>query len=106
MELGKSFEPKTHEARDLRGLDRKAAVSTRARKLASDSGGHVLVMIPPPNVTGVLHMGHALNNTIQDIVVRHRRMQGYETLWVPGHRPRGHRDAGGGREEALRKRRS
>jgi valyl-tRNA synthetase len=41
-------------------------------------------MIPPPNVTGVLHMGHALNNTIQDICVRHRRMQGYETLWVPG----------------------
>ncbi|HEX9793381.1 MAG TPA: valine--tRNA ligase [Planctomycetota bacterium] len=42
------------------------------------------VMIPPPNVTGVLHMGHALNNTMQDIVVRHRRMTGFEVLWVPG----------------------
>lgn len=42
------------------------------------------VMIPPPNVTGVLHMGHALNGTIQDIVVRFRRMQGETTLWVPG----------------------
>ncbi|MCA8980511.1 MAG: valine--tRNA ligase [Planctomycetes bacterium] len=42
------------------------------------------VMIPPPNVTGALHMGHALNGTVQDIVIRHRRMQGYETLWVPG----------------------
>ena len=42
------------------------------------------VMIPPPNVTGVLHMGHALDGTIQDIVVRHKRMQGYDTLWVPG----------------------
>ena len=41
-------------------------------------------MIPPPNVTGVLHMGHALNGTIQDVVVRHRRKQGYDTLWVPG----------------------
>jgi valyl-tRNA synthetase len=40
--------------------------------------------MPPPNVTGVLHMGHALNNTLQDIVIRHRRMQGYEALWLPG----------------------
>ncbi len=42
------------------------------------------VMMPPPNVTGVLHMGHALNNTMQDIVVRHRRMLGYDVLWMPG----------------------
>jgi len=42
------------------------------------------IMMPPPNVTGVLHMGHALNNTLQDIVIRHRRMQGYEALWLPG----------------------
>ncbi len=42
------------------------------------------VVIPPPNVTAVLHMGHGLNNTIQDILTRYKRMQGYETLWVPG----------------------
>lgn len=42
------------------------------------------VVIPPPNVTGSLHMGHALNNTIQDIFVRWRRMQGYNTMWLPG----------------------
>jgi len=42
------------------------------------------VVIPPPNVTGQLHMGHALNNTLQDIIVRTKRMQGYSTLWVPG----------------------
>lgn len=42
------------------------------------------VMIPPPNVTGVLHMGHALNNSLQDLIVRRARMQGRETLWVPG----------------------
>jgi valyl-tRNA synthetase len=42
------------------------------------------VMIPPPNVTGVLHMGHALNNTLQDVVIRHRRMTGYDALWIPG----------------------
>jgi valyl-tRNA synthetase len=42
------------------------------------------IVIPPPNVTGVLHVGHALNNTLQDILVRYRRMQGCNTLWVPG----------------------
>ncbi len=42
------------------------------------------IVIPPPNVTDVLHMGHAYNNTIQDIFVRYHRMKGYETLWLPG----------------------
>lgn len=43
-----------------------------------------VVVIPPPNVTGALHIGHALTNSIQDTLVRWRRMGGYETLWVPG----------------------
>ena len=42
------------------------------------------IMIPPPNVTGSLHVGHAFNNTIQDILIRWKRMQGYDTLWQPG----------------------
>ncbi|MEW6724768.1 MAG: valine--tRNA ligase [Bacillota bacterium] len=42
------------------------------------------IVIPPPNITGSLHMGHALNNTLQDILIRRRRMQGYEALWLPG----------------------
>ena len=42
------------------------------------------IVLPPPNVTGILHMGHALQNTIQDTIIRYRRMEGYETLWVPG----------------------
>jgi valyl-tRNA synthetase len=42
------------------------------------------IVIPPPNVTGALHLGHALNNTLQDILIRQKRMQGFETLWVPG----------------------
>ncbi|MBR6796908.1 MAG: valine--tRNA ligase [Clostridia bacterium] len=42
------------------------------------------IVIPPPNVTGQLHMGHALDNTLQDILIRTKRMQGYNTLWVPG----------------------
>ena len=42
------------------------------------------IVIPPPNITGQLHMGHALNNTLQDILIRYKRMQGFSTLWVPG----------------------
>ncbi len=42
------------------------------------------IVIPPPNITGKLHMGHALDNTLQDIIIRFKRMQGYETLWLPG----------------------
>ncbi len=42
------------------------------------------IMIPPPNVTGVLHMGHALVNTLQDILIRYKRMSGFDTLWMPG----------------------
>ncbi len=42
------------------------------------------IVIPPPNITGALHMGHALNNTLQDILIRWKRMQGYAALWVPG----------------------
>ena len=42
------------------------------------------IVIPPPNVTGVLHMGHMLNNTIQDVLIRRARLLGYNALWVPG----------------------
>ena len=42
------------------------------------------IVLPPPNITGQLHMGHALDHTLQDILIRWRRMQGYEALWLPG----------------------
>ena len=42
------------------------------------------IVIPPPNITGQLHMGHGLDNTIQDAIIRFKRMQGFETLWLPG----------------------
>jgi len=51
---------------------------------AGRGGEPYCIVIPPPNVTGILHMGHALNNTIQDILVRWRRMQGRNTVWMPG----------------------
>ena len=51
------------------------------------------IVIPPPNVTGVLHLGHALDNSLQDVQIRYRRMTGRPTLWVPGTGPCGHRHA-------------
>ena len=42
------------------------------------------IVLPPPNVTGVLHLGHAWDVTIQDIIIRYKRMEGYDTLWLPG----------------------
>ncbi len=51
---------------------------------AADGGEPYTIVIPPPNVTGILHMGHALNNSIQDTLIRWRRMQGYNAVWVPG----------------------
>ena len=49
-----------------------------------DDGEPFCIVLPPPNITGALHIGHALDHTIQDVIVRRRRMQGYRTLWVPG----------------------
>jgi len=51
---------------------------------ANDSKSAYTIVIPPPNVTGILHMGHALNNTLQDIIIRYKRMNGFEVLWMPG----------------------
>ena len=63
------------------------------------------IVIPPPNVTGALHMGHALNNTLQDILIRWKRMQGFAALWHAGHGPRRHRDAERGRARDPQERR-
>jgi valyl-tRNA synthetase len=82
MELSSRFEPSAIES-DL--YDRWEASGAFTPPAEGEGSGRTFtVMIPPPNVTGVLHMGHALNGTIQDVVVRHRRKQGYDTLWVPG----------------------
>jgi len=80
MELPTRYTPKEHESAIYAAWDEAGCFQPKP----GSKGETFTVMIPPPNVTGVLHMGHALNNTIQDIVVRHRRMQGFETLWVPG----------------------
>src|SRR4029079_18631201 len=60
-----------------------SADEKRSRRNGGDRDPFVVIM-PPPNVTAVLHMGHGLNNTVQDVIVRWRRMVGDEALWVPG----------------------
>ena len=55
-----------------------------SRRAVPAQGKPFTIVIPPPNVTGALHMGHALNNTLQDVLIRFKRMQGYRTLWQPG----------------------
>ena len=50
----------------------------------TEPGDPYSIVIPPPNVTAALHLGHALNNTLQDILVRYHRMRGHNTLWMPG----------------------
>ena len=81
MPMEKKFDAAEAEARITnRWLSEKAFV---AGANASRDETYC-VMIPPPNVTGVLHMGHAFNNTLQDILVRWHRMRGFDTLWQPG----------------------
>ena len=60
-----------------------AASAERSSRIGGARDPFVIVM-PPPNVTAVLHMGHGLNNTVQDVIIRWRRMAGDEALWVPG----------------------
>src|SRR3569623_2914352 len=58
-------------------------VAARSARVGGDRTPFTIVM-PPPNVTAVLHVGHGLNNTIQDVIIRWARMKGAEALWVPG----------------------
>ena len=79
-ELEKNYNPSEIEGRlDQKWLDNKYFHAEVNR----DKKPFTIVM-PPPNITGQLHMGHALDNTLQDILIRFKRMQGYEALWVPG----------------------
>jgi len=82
MELPTRYTPADHEASIYELWEKSGGFQPRPDPSGAER--RFTVAIPPPNVTGALHMGHALNGTIQDIVVRHRRMCGFETLWVPG----------------------
>ena len=87
--------PKRFDFREAEPRLYQRWLDARAFRSARDAEGNVVdpsregkptftIVIPPPNITGRLHMGHALNNTIQDVLIRYKRMDGFDTLWVPG----------------------
>ncbi|WP_118952095.1 valine--tRNA ligase [Taibaiella helva] len=79
MELSKNYEPGAIEQKWYAHWNQKGYFHSEP-----DERPAYTIVMPPPNVTGVLHMGHALNNTVQDILLRRARMQGFNTCWVPG----------------------
>ena len=80
MEMQKTYNPKDFEAR----LYEEWEKNNYFRAEADPSKIPFTIVIPPPNITGQLHLGHALDNTIIDILIRFKRMQGYSALYLPG----------------------
>ena len=79
-ELAKTYDPKSIEDR----LYKKWEDNGYFHAEVDRSKKPFTIVMPPPNITGQLHMGHALDNTMQDILTRYKRMQGYNALWQPG----------------------
>ena len=82
MTMDKTFNAAQAEQRLYDAWEKAGCFKAGAN--AKPEASSYAIMIPPPNVTGVLHMGHAFNNTLQDILIRWKRMQGFDTLWQPG----------------------
>jgi valyl-tRNA synthetase len=82
IELEKAYDPKTFEDRIYAMWKSCGAFKPESSK--GNGENPFVIVIPPPNVTGVLHLGHGLNNSLQDIIIRFHRMKGEPTLWVPG----------------------
>jgi len=78
--LDKTFDPRTVEPRLYKAWEESGAFAPTDDPVAEPFS----IVIPPPNVTGSLHMGHALNNTLQDVLIRFQRMRGKAALWLPG----------------------
>ncbi len=81
MAMEKTFNAAEAEARIYKAWEQAGAFKAGANRSRDES---FTIMIPPPNVTGALHVGHAFNNTLQDILTRWHRMRGFDTLWQPG----------------------
>lgn len=78
--IGKAYEPRDTEDKWYQYWEKNGLFKARE----GDGNDSFCIVIPPPNVTGTLHIGHALDNTLQDILIRYKRMQGINTLWQPG----------------------
>jgi len=82
--LSPQYDPSKIEAALYREWQERGYFHADAERVLAGEREPYVIMIPPPNVTANLHMGHGLNDTLQDLLIRWRRMQGYEALWVPG----------------------
>jgi valyl-tRNA synthetase len=84
--LDKNYNPAEIEAQHYRAWEESGVFGSALTRAPNQEpeGEPYTIVIPPPNVTGSLHMGHALNNTLQDILIRYHRMRGRDTLWQPG----------------------
>jgi len=82
-ELPKTYDSKENEEKIYRQWEKSGFFNPDKLDVEKNAKTYTIV-IPPPNITGELHMGHALNNTLQDVLIRFKRMQGYKTLWMPG----------------------
>ncbi len=84
QDLPPRLDPRSIEPARYRGWQEGGYFHVPASAVLEDGREPYVIVIPPPNVTAALHMGHGLNNTVQDVLIRWRRMQGRATLWVPG----------------------
>ncbi|MBK9768474.1 MAG: class I tRNA ligase family protein [Chloracidobacterium sp.] len=82
MELAKAYDPKTAEESHYKRWEEGGFFAPEINQ--DPDAVKYSIVIPPPNVTGSLHMGHALQHTIMDVLTRRKRMQGFRTLWLPG----------------------
>ena len=80
MKMAKTYSPQEFEEKLYKEWEEKGYFKAKVDKHKEPFS----IVIPPPNITGQLHMGHALNNSIQDTIVRYKRLQGFSTLWIPG----------------------
>ena len=78
--LSTTYNPKEFEERIYKDWEEKGYFTPVVDKNKKP----FTIVMPPPNITGKLHLGHALDNTLQDMIIRFKRMQGYSTLWLPG----------------------
>ncbi|MGB1658287.1 MAG: class I tRNA ligase family protein, partial [Longimicrobiales bacterium] len=83
-ELAPRLDPRAIEPARYKAWQDGGHFHVPASAVLEDGREPYVIVIPPPNVTAALHMGHGLNNTVQDVLIRWRRMQGRATLWVPG----------------------
>ena len=103
FDMPKTYDPAASERRIYEWWEKSGFFKP---EIAGPDAKPFVISIPPPNITGELHLGHAMFVSLEDLMIRYKRMRGYAALWVPGLRPRRHRHAAPGGEDAAPRRAS